>query len=119
MNGKPDQGTSLAANDDIFLTPERTARVAASIDDPCDEGGERKEERNSQPDRATVDDDERARCQCADGCGAPCGRVVAAVLEPEQENDCAGRCERSCRAEGAGEGEVPSPARHSNVSVGR
>ncbi len=27
-----------AANDD-FLTPERTARVAAHIDDPCDEGG--------------------------------------------------------------------------------
>jgi hypothetical protein len=39
MNVKPDQGTALAANDDIFLTPERTARVAASIDDPCDEGG--------------------------------------------------------------------------------
>ena len=29
-----------AANDDgPLVTPERTARVAASIDDPCDEGG--------------------------------------------------------------------------------
>jgi hypothetical protein len=28
-----------AANDEVFLTPERTARVAAAIDDPCDEGG--------------------------------------------------------------------------------
>jgi len=28
-----------AANDEGLLTPERTARVAASIDDPCDEGG--------------------------------------------------------------------------------
>jgi hypothetical protein len=29
-----------AANDDApLLTPERTARVAAYIDDPCDEGG--------------------------------------------------------------------------------
>jgi len=28
-----------AANDDPPVTPERTARVAASIDDPCDEGG--------------------------------------------------------------------------------
>lgn len=29
-----------AANDEAaLLTPERTARVAASIDDPCDEGG--------------------------------------------------------------------------------
>lgn len=29
-----------AANDDSpLVTPERTARVAASIDDPCDEGG--------------------------------------------------------------------------------
>ena len=27
-----------AANDDL-LSPERTARVAAHIDDPCDEGG--------------------------------------------------------------------------------
>ena len=28
-----------AANDDPLLTAERTARVAAHIDDPCDEGG--------------------------------------------------------------------------------
>src|SRR5437763_8208932 len=28
-----------AANDDVLLTPERTAQVAAAIDDPCDEGG--------------------------------------------------------------------------------
>jgi hypothetical protein len=28
-----------AANDDVLITPERTARVAAAIDDPCDEGG--------------------------------------------------------------------------------
>ena len=28
-----------AANDDVLLTAERTARVAAAIDDPCDEGG--------------------------------------------------------------------------------
>jgi hypothetical protein len=28
-----------AANDDPLLTPERTAVVAAHIDDPCDEGG--------------------------------------------------------------------------------
>jgi hypothetical protein len=27
-----------SANDD-FLSPERTAKVAAHIDDPCDEGG--------------------------------------------------------------------------------
>jgi hypothetical protein len=27
------------ANDDPLLTPERTARLEASIDDPCDEGG--------------------------------------------------------------------------------
>ena len=39
MNGKPDDSTASAANDDLLLTPERTARVAASIDDPCDEGG--------------------------------------------------------------------------------
>src|SRR5882724_6073485 len=32
---KPD----AAANDDPLVTPERTARVAAYIDDPCDEGG--------------------------------------------------------------------------------
>lgn len=31
---------AAAANDDApLVTPERTARVAASIDDPCDEGG--------------------------------------------------------------------------------
>ena len=30
----------VAANDDAMLiTPERTAKVAAYIDDPCDEGG--------------------------------------------------------------------------------
>jgi hypothetical protein len=28
-----------AANDEPLLTPERTARVASFIDDPCDEGG--------------------------------------------------------------------------------
>jgi hypothetical protein len=28
-----------AANDEPLATPERTARVAQSIDDPCDEGG--------------------------------------------------------------------------------
>ena len=28
-----------AVNDGPFLTPERTAIVAAHIDDPCDEGG--------------------------------------------------------------------------------
>jgi hypothetical protein len=28
-----------AANDEPFNTKERTARVAQSIDDPCDEGG--------------------------------------------------------------------------------
>ena len=39
MDGKPDEITTSAANDDLLLTPERTARVAASIDDPCDEGG--------------------------------------------------------------------------------
>ncbi len=27
------------ANDEPLLTPERAARVARSIDDPCDEGG--------------------------------------------------------------------------------
>jgi hypothetical protein len=31
--------TRGAANDDVLFTPERTSRVAASIDDPCDEGG--------------------------------------------------------------------------------
>jgi hypothetical protein len=28
-----------AANDEPLLTPERTAKVASFIDDPCDEGG--------------------------------------------------------------------------------
>jgi len=27
------------ANDDSLLSPDRTARLAAYIDDPCDEGG--------------------------------------------------------------------------------
>ena len=31
--------SDAAANDDTLVTPERTARVAAYIDDPCDEGG--------------------------------------------------------------------------------
>src|SRR5437868_1396589 len=32
--------SDTAANDDgLLVTPERTARVAAYIDDPCDEGG--------------------------------------------------------------------------------
>ena len=29
----------VAANDEPYVTPERTAHVAKSIDDPCDEGG--------------------------------------------------------------------------------
>ena len=33
------EGDSGAANDETLLTPERTARVAEHIDDPCDEGG--------------------------------------------------------------------------------
>ena len=87
--------------------------------DPGDKRGKRKEERNSQTDCPPADDGECAGCQCAHRRGAPRGCVVAAVLEPEQEDDCAGRYERSCRADGAGEGEMPSPARHGNVSVGR
>ena len=32
--------SDTAANDDgLLITPERTAKVAAYIDDPCDEGG--------------------------------------------------------------------------------
>jgi hypothetical protein len=31
--------TDSAANDEPLLTAERTAKVAQSIDDPCDEGG--------------------------------------------------------------------------------
>ena len=35
----PEKMLGEAANDEPLLTPERTARVASFIDDPCDEGG--------------------------------------------------------------------------------
>ena len=35
----PEKMLGHAANDEPLLTPERTAKVASFIDDPCDEGG--------------------------------------------------------------------------------
>jgi hypothetical protein len=35
----PEKMRDDAANDDPLVTPERTAKVASFIDDPCDEGG--------------------------------------------------------------------------------